>query len=115
MAGGVGRPGSNIAAGMPQGQAQQGAAPMPTTQPAISPMQQYMQSVGITRSAFNPMARPQGQYAMPRPVPQFQPQLRPNMPAQAPAQQQAPQAQQDADAQRAYDMMRANGGTWSQG
>lgn len=80
-AGGIGRPGANIAAGMPQGQAmaQQQGAPMPTTQPAISPMQQYMQSIGITRSAFNPMAQGQGSYAAPRPVPQFQPAINPIM------------------------------------
>lgn len=82
-AGGIGRPGANIAAGMPQGQAmgqQQGQSAMPTTQPAISPMQQYLQSLGITRSAFNPAAS-QGatMYAAPRPVQNFQPAIRPGM------------------------------------
>lgn len=81
MAGGGGRAFANIGTGLPQGQAmaQQQGAPMPTTQPAISPMQQYMQSIGITRSAFNPMAQGQGGYAAPRAVPQFQPAINPMM------------------------------------
>lgn len=103
MAGGVGRPGANIAAGMPQGQAmaQQQNAAMPTMQPAISPMQQYMQSIGITRTPFNPMAQAQGGYAAPRPVPQFQPRLRPNMPQAAGSAQG--QAAQPTDYQKMRD------------
>ena len=64
MAGGMGRPGANIGAGVGAGLPQGGSrpmqagpqqnAPMPVfNAPAISPMQQYMQSIGITRMPYN--------------------------------------------------------------
>lgn len=64
MAGGMGRPGANIGAGVGAGLPQGGGrpmqagpqqnAPMPVfNAPAISPMQQYMQSIGINRMPYN--------------------------------------------------------------
>lgn len=118
MAGGMGRPGANIGAGLPQAGGQQQAqanAPMPIfNAPAISPMQQYMQSIGINRMGYNPQALANQGYGAARAPQNFQPQLRPQVAAQAQPQQQS-QAQVDADAVRAYQAMMANGGNGGNG
>lgn len=88
MAGGIGRPGANIGAGLPQARgqaAQEGApqgAPMPLfNAPAISPMQQYMQSIGINRMGYNPQAMASQSYASVRAPQTFKPAVMPNMPS----------------------------------
>ena len=87
MAGGMGRPGANIGAGLPQARgqaAQEGApqgAPMPGfNAPAISPMQQYMQSMGINRMGYNPQAMASQSYAAARAPQSFKPAVMPNNP-----------------------------------
>ena len=88
---------------------QQMARPaMPTMQPAISPMQQYMQSIGINRSAFDPQAFSNSGYAAPRAPQNFQPQLRPNIsqsstaPKPAPQQSEMDKMREELDALRAW-------------
>lgn len=88
MAGGMGRPGANIGAGLPQarGQAAQESAPqgapMPMfNAPAISPMQQYMQSMGINRMGYNPQAMASQSYAAARAPQNFKPAVMPNNPS----------------------------------
>ena len=90
MAGGMGRPGANIGAGMPQARvqapqdsAQQSASAPMLNMPAISPMQQYMQSLGINRMGYNPQAMAAQSYAAPRAPQMFKPAVMPNMPSSA--------------------------------
>lgn len=113
MAGGMGRPGANIGAGLPQARgqvAQEGApqgapqnvpqdAPMPVfNAPAISPMQQYMQSIGINRAPYNSgkfyNAGSQG-YAAWRAPQNFQPQLTPQQTAASAAAAKPQQSELD--------------------
>lgn len=112
MAGGMGRPGANIGAGLPQAGGQPAQAPqqMPAmpmnNMPAISPMQQYMQSLGINRMGFNPQAYANPGYAAPRAPQVFQPQLRPNVtqssaPAAAPQKSEMDKMREEIDALRA--------------
>lgn len=92
MAGGMGRPGANIGsgvgAGLPQGGGRpmqagpQQNAPMPVfNAPAISPMQQYMQSIGINRTGYNPQAMASQSYAAARAPQNFKPAVMPNAPS----------------------------------
>ena len=85
MAGGVGRPGANIAAGMPQAQAQQGAMPSQglgpnvnnfaaggPAMPLFGGMRQFNPTAMIQRAAFNPAAaQAQPGYGAPRQTPNF--------------------------------------------
>lgn len=107
MAGGTGIGGSpltmrqNPQADTPQVSPQdtQPSSPMPIFNgPAISPMQQYMQSVGITRTPYNPgkfyNAGSQG-YAAWRAPQNFQPQLTPQMTAASAAAAKPQQSELD--------------------
>lgn len=100
MAGGMGRPGANIGAGVGAGLPQGGGSPMQAgpqqkapmpmfNAPAISPMQQYMQSVGINRMGYNPQAMASQSYAAQRAPQMFKPAVMPNMPSSGTANEPA--------------------------
>ena len=95
---------------MPQQQQAMPQPSMPTMQPAISPMQQYMQSIGINRAPmdYGKFYNAGGEnYARWRAPQTFQPQLRPNMAQSSAAPKPAPQQSEMDKMREELDQLRA--------
>lgn len=81
--------------------------------PAISPMQQYIQNLGINRMGFNPQAYANPGYAAPRAPQVFQPQLRPSAQpaaAAAPQKSEMDKMREELDSLRAWREQQQNPG-----